>query len=170
MIEHRLIERMLEIVRREISSMKDTGDADPVFIDTVVDFVRTYADRTHHGKEEDILFKQLEHKEMSASDHALMEELVEEHKFGRKTVKALVDAKNEYAAGNRGAVSTIIEHLGTLVKFYPEHIRKEDKVFFPSTEMLFSQEEQDAMLEAFWEFDRKMIHEKYVTVVEQLTE
>ncbi|WP_073479042.1 hemerythrin domain-containing protein [Desulfatibacillum alkenivorans] len=168
MIEHRLIERMLEIVRREISSMKDTRDADPVFIDTVVDFVRTYADRTHHGKEEDILFKELAGKKMSASDQALMEELVEEHKFGRKTVKALVDAKNEYAAGNREAVSAIIEQLEILARFYPEHIRKEDKVFFPSTEKLFSQEEQDAMLEAFGEFDRKMIHEKYAALVEQL--
>jgi hemerythrin-like domain-containing protein len=168
MIEHRLIERMLEIVRREISSMKDTRDADPVFIDAVVDFIRTYADRTHHGKEEDILFKELGGKEMSASDQSLMEELVEEHKFGRKTVKDLVDAKDDYVSGNRDAIARIIENLETLARFYPEHIRKEDKVFFPSTEKLFSQEEQDAMLEAFWEFDRKMIHEKYTAVVQQL--
>jgi len=168
MIEHRLIERMLEIVRRKISAMKDTADADPVFIDTVVDFIRTYADRTHHGKEEDILFTALEGKKLSHSDQALMEELVEEHKFGRRTVKALVDAKKEYTAGKRQAVSAIIEHLETLARFYPEHIRKEDKIFFPSTEKLFSQEELDSMLAEFREFDRKMIHEKYTAVVEQL--
>jgi hypothetical protein len=31
----------------------------------------------------------------------------------------------------------------------------------------FSEEEQQAMLAEFWEFDRKMIHEKYKKVVEQ---
>ena len=34
-------------------------EVDPVFIDTAVDFIRTYADRCHHGKEEDLLFKAL---------------------------------------------------------------------------------------------------------------
>jgi hypothetical protein len=31
-----------------------------------------------------------------------------------------------------------------------------------------SDEEDDAMLQEFWEFDRKMIHEKYMSVVEAL--
>ncbi len=32
----------------------------------------------------------------------------------------------------------------------------------------FSREEQDRMLQEFWEFDRRLIHEKYISVVEQL--
>jgi hemerythrin-like domain-containing protein len=79
MIEHRLIEKMLEVVRRQVAAMKKTGKTDPVFIETVVDFVRVYADRTHHGKEEDILFKALEGKEMSGQDEKIMQELLDEH-------------------------------------------------------------------------------------------
>jgi hypothetical protein len=30
----------------------------------------------------------------------------------------------------------------------------------------FSEQEDQAMLDEFWEFDRKMIHEKYISVVE----
>jgi hypothetical protein len=41
-------------------------------------------------------------------------------------------------------------------------------VFFPSSRNYFSDEEDQAMLEEFWEFDRKMIHEKYKSVVEGL--
>jgi len=48
------------------------------------------------------------------------------------------------------------------------HIEKEDKVFFPAATQHLSAKEQQAMLEAFWEFDRKMIHEKYKMVVESL--
>jgi len=61
-----------------------------------------------------------------------------------------------------------ITGLKALAAFYPEHIRKEDKVFFPSTEKYFTTEELDAMLEEFWAFDRSLIHEKYKNVVEQI--
>jgi len=55
-----------------------------------------------------------------------------------------------------------------LAEFYPRHIPKEDLVFFPDTEKYFSPGELDALLRDFWEFDRKMIHEKYQAVYESL--
>lgn len=48
------------------------------------------------------------------------------------------------------------------------HIEKEDKVFFPSSRAYFSEQEDQAMLDEFREFDKKMIHEKYKSVVEAL--
>jgi hemerythrin-like domain-containing protein len=62
MWEHRIIERMVPVLGEELNRMKKTGKADPRFIVSAVDFFRTYADRTHLGKEEDILFKVLESK------------------------------------------------------------------------------------------------------------
>ena len=59
MIEHRLIERMIELMRLERESMSKHAKADTHFIEHAVDFIRTYADKCHHGKEEDILFRQL---------------------------------------------------------------------------------------------------------------
>ena len=93
MIEHRLIEKMFELVRKEIRQIEERQQADPIFIDTTVDFIRTYADRTHHGKEEDILFRDLEKKDIAGEDKKIMQELIDEHKYGRKTVKELVEAK-----------------------------------------------------------------------------
>jgi hemerythrin-like domain-containing protein len=168
MIEHRLIEKMFELVRKEIKQIEERQQADPIFIDTTVDFIRMYADRTHHGKEEDILFRDLEKKDIGEQDKKIMQELIDEHVYGRKTVKELVEAKERYLQGQTGALEVILDKLNVLVNFYPEHIEKEDKVFFPATEAYFSQEEQDAMLEEFWEFDKEMIHEKYKSLVKQL--
>jgi hemerythrin-like domain-containing protein len=168
MIEHRLIEKMFELVRKEIKQIEERKHADPIFIDTTVDFIRMYADRTHHGKEEDILFRDLEKKDIAERDKKIMQELIDEHVYGRKTVKELVEAKERYIQGQTGALEVILDKLNVLVNFYPEHIEKEDKVFFPATEGYFSQEEQDAMLEEFWEFDKEMIHEKYRSLVKQL--
>jgi hemerythrin-like domain-containing protein len=168
MIEHRLIERMIALIEGILEQIESAGKIDPVFVDTVVDFVRTYADRTHHGKEEDILFRDLDKKDLADEDRQVMKELIEEHVFGRKTTKALVDANTRYRKGDTSALADIAAKLKTLVDFYPKHIVKEDKVFFPASRTYLTDEEEQAMLAEFWEFDRRMIHEKYRAVVEAL--
>ncbi|MGD9676204.1 MAG: hemerythrin domain-containing protein, partial [Candidatus Bipolaricaulia bacterium] len=65
MIEHRLIERMIALVSHAVAGIQSSGEVDPLFVDLAVDFIRTYADRTHHGKEEDILFRNLDRKGLS---------------------------------------------------------------------------------------------------------
>jgi hemerythrin-like domain-containing protein len=168
MIEHRLIERMIGIVKRILSDIEKEETVDPVFVDTTVDFIRTYADRTHHGKEEDILFKELSKRNLSEEDKLLMDELIEEHILGRKTTQKLIEANNRYRKGDRSGLAEIISNLRLLTDFYPKHIKKEDKVFFPSARSYFSEQEDQDMLNEFWEFDRKMIHEKYISLVESL--
>jgi len=166
MIEHRLIERMIRVMDGEIRKMIETRKADAVFIATCVDFFRTYADRTHHGKEEDILFRDLDRKKLSAGHKKIMDELVEEHVYARSVVGKLNEAGSRYAKGDATALEDVLNCLETLMKFYPVHIEKEDKHFFFPCLDYFSREEQDIMLGEFWEFDRKMIHEKYRRIVE----
>ncbi|MBN2331785.1 MAG: hemerythrin domain-containing protein [Deltaproteobacteria bacterium] len=170
MIEHRLIERMLSVIKKVLVKIESEHEVDPVFVDIAVDFIRVYADRTHHGKEEDILFRELNKKTLTSEDGQIMKELIEEHVIGRQTTKMLVEANNRYRKGDESALADISDKLQTLIEFYPKHIEKEDKVFFPSSRNYFTDEEDQAMLAKFWEFDRKMIHEKYDSVVEGLEE
>lgn len=168
MIEHRLIERMLETIKALLEDIESRHAVDPVRIDTIVDFIRTYADRTHHGKEEDILFRELQDRSLSVDDRRIMEELIEEHRIGRRTTQAVVDANRRYRGGDDNALEDIAEGLRSLVDFYPRHIEKEDKLFFPSSRAYFTDAEDQALLVRYREFDEKMIHEKYEAVVRQL--
>ncbi len=168
MWEHRLIEKMLRLFEGEINKIHEENKVDAVFIDTAVDFIRTYADRTHHGKEEDILFRDLGKKQLSPEHEKIMNELFEEHKYSRKVVGKLVEAKERYLKGDN-TVQDVIAYLNELAQFYPKHIMKEDKNFFYPCMDYFSRDEQDKMLDEFWAFDKNMIHEKYTKVVEQLT-
>jgi hemerythrin-like domain-containing protein len=172
MIEHRLIERMITLMRGELQRIKDNVAVDPefhfvdpVFIDTAVDFLRTYADRCHHGKEEDILFTALKKKDLAPEHRQTMEELIQDHAWGREATAALVRAKEDFLRGKEAALEQILENLGQLVDFYPRHIEKEDKHFFIPCMAYFSDAEKAAMLQAMFEFDRQMIHEKYRGVV-----
>ncbi|MDI9569986.1 MAG: hemerythrin domain-containing protein [Pseudomonadota bacterium] len=169
MWEHRLIEKMLQVVESEAVRIEASGEANPVFIDTAVDFIRVYADRTHHGKEEDILFRELKKKRLTPEHARIMDELIQEHVYSRQTVGKLVAAKDRYVTGDQAAVPEIVALLKELATFYPRHIVKEDKPFFHECQRYFSDAELEEMLEEFWEFDRKMIHEKYEKLVESLT-
>ncbi|HVN95718.1 MAG TPA: hemerythrin domain-containing protein [Syntrophorhabdaceae bacterium] len=169
MIEHRLIEKMLNTIGRVLVRVEKTQSIDPYFVDTAVDFIRVYADRTHHGKEEDILFRYLRAKNMSGEDRKLMEDLIEQHIFSRATTKKLVEANTRYRNKDTKALGEVTSCLRTLVDFYPGHINKEDQVFFPASRAYLSDQEDQKMLEEFYEFDRKMIHDKYKAVVSELT-
>lgn len=168
MIEHRLIERMIGLIKSTLGHLEPAGKIDPAFVAAAVDFIRFYADRTHHGKEEDILFRDLQRKNLSSADRQVMNELIEEHVFGRRTTRDLADANTRYRRGDSTALAVIADKLLILTEFYPKHIEKEDKVFFPASRAYFTDEEDRAMLAEFWEFDRKMIHEKYRAVVGSL--
>lgn len=141
------------------------SEPDLLFIDHAVDFVRTYADQTHHGKEEDILFRELKQKELEPEHQETLEQLVSEHMQARATTRALVAAKERYVTGEFEGLDEILEQMETLVEFYPAHIDKEDNHFFIGVMKYFSKEEQDALLQEGREFDRKMIHRKYENVV-----
>lgn len=161
MIEHRLIERMIEVMKRQVQRWEREGKADPSFIETAVDFIRTYADRCHHGKEEDILFRDLGKKTISSDHQRIMEELLEDHRWGRKTTGRLAEANEAYRKGDAGEAVTILDCMKSLVEFYPKHIEKEDRHFFIPIMDYFSKEEKDVMLNKEQEFDRALIHEIY---------
>jgi hemerythrin-like domain-containing protein len=172
MMEHRLIERMVSLMRQDLERIRanilvdpEFAFVDPVFIDMAVDFMRTYADRCHHGKEEDILFAELTNKSLPSDLKKIMDELIEEHKQAREYTKELVKAKENYLRQEPEAVKQVLFYLDKITVMYPNHIIKEDQHFFIPCMGLFTDEEKDAMLEKMWEFDRRMIHERYEGVV-----
>jgi len=172
MIEHRLIERMIGLMSQELERIRNNiavdpefAFVDPVFIDTAVDFLRIYADRCHHGKEEDILFAELAAKDLAPDLKKTMDDLTAQHVQARQYTGELVKAKENYLRQEPEAVNQILSYLDQLTSMYPQHITTEDRHFFIPCMEYFTAEEKDAMLEKMWEFDRKMIHERYEGVV-----
>jgi hemerythrin-like domain-containing protein len=165
MIEHRLIERIIKLWRKEQDIIVSSRKPNLCFIDSAIDFMRTYADRCHHGKEEDILFCALRQKPLPEQLKKILDELLEEHKIARKTVAALAAAKDKYAAGSLDALGSIVESITAITTLYPSHIQKEDKQFFIPVMDYFTGQEKDKMLEDFRLFDQSLIHEKYKSMV-----
>lgn len=168
MIEHRLIERMIALMFEHLKNLRQKRRIDPLFIDEAVHFIKVYADACHHGKEEDILFRELQNKSLSQEHRRTIAELTEEHAWGRKTTGRLVKANENYRKGDQEALKTIETLLDDLVTFYPEHIRKEDKGFFIPAMDYFTDAEKDAMLKEGQVFDSELFHKEFDLMVSHL--
>ncbi len=57
--EHQLILRMISLVEKNTTLMEQGQFRNWQFFLDAVDFIRNYADRFHHAKEEDVLFIEL---------------------------------------------------------------------------------------------------------------
>ncbi|MFA4982777.1 MAG: hemerythrin domain-containing protein [Candidatus Micrarchaeia archaeon] len=166
--EHRLIERMVKLLASELEKEKAEHAANTAFLRDAADFFRNYADKLHHGKEEDILFFELEKKPMSNEHRQMMAQLVAEHKIARENVAGLLEAAGRYEKGETDAIGELISRASRLVALYPPHIEMEDMRFFAPVMKYFTADEQARMLAACNEFDGKMaIEEKYRAVVER---
>jgi hemerythrin-like domain-containing protein len=161
MIEHRLMDRMIALLGKEADRMERDKNIHAEFPDMAIDFINTYIDRCHHGKEEDILLNALDRKMVADEHKRIMKEILDEHQQSRNAVTELEDAKANYLKGDRGLLSGIIGTIRFLVELYPQHIEKEDSHFFLPCMEYFNQEEKDAMLMEEYEFDRKLIHQLY---------
>lgn len=180
MVEHRVIERLMPALRAAAAAGRRNGRLDLRFADAALEFIRTYADRCHHGKEEDILFRALAAKPLEAGHRALMDELVEEHRQGRRKVREIAAAleacrRGDHAGGGAAAGSGLSEPLTLLIdgfewlaSFYPAHIRKEDTGLFLPAMGYFDRAEKDALLAAEREFDRSLLQALYRERVEAL--
>jgi hemerythrin-like domain-containing protein len=159
MHEHRLIERMLAVLDQEILRVETGAQVDLELVGQAAEFFRSYADRCHHGKEEDILFRELKKIALSPELAKIMAELEEEHRQGRAQVAAVLRARQLLLQGHPEARAELLAGLKWLTGFYPVHIRKEDKQFFFPIMEYFDDAAKAAMLAEFARFDQELVHE-----------
>lgn len=168
MDEHRLIEKMIALMSMQLKRFKQEEKADVNFIAIAMDFIKTYADKCHHHKEEDILFRDLDRKLLSSEHKKILQELRDEHNQARETVIRLAEARDRYAAGSQETFLEILNSIKEITELYPKHIEKEEWHFFVPVMQYFNAEEQQKMLQEFGEADRTLIHLIYKNVVKEL--
>lgn len=170
MTEHRMIERMLAIMDDERKQIERGANIDCERVEVIVEFLATYADRNHHGKEEDILFKRVAEKNPSPEDDEVMQRLIQGHRDAREQVRKIRDANRVARRGDMPAIESIGQGLQSLIDFYPGHIEEEDHRFFKAAMGYFTREERAQIEEEFEDFDRLLLHTVYedrLTALEQ---
>lgn len=117
--EHALIKRWLELIPVVLEKIDIESEACRQLVLDGLDFIRSYADKFHHAKEEEILF------EYTDKNLDIIKTILADHETARAHVRAVLEAIKEK---NRNA---IIEHLGAYKDLLTEHIKKEDEILYP---------------------------------------
>jgi hemerythrin-like domain-containing protein len=148
----------------------ENGNVDPELLVNIVDFFRTFADKGHHAKEENLLFPTLE-KHGVRPHGCPIGTLRLEHKQARTLMTALNDANEKYKNGDSEAKNTIIRLIKNAIDLYKDHIWREDYLLFPMTEKILPQSEQQNLLKSFKQVETTFgtgFHEKYEQLVTKL--
>lgn len=166
MKEHRVIEKSLKLMTLEKSRIEN-GKMDIDVVRALIEFITVFADESHHGKEEAVLFPALKGKSRSYEFDEITTTLMREHAAIRKHLRTIENALQWFSEGDKASADTISREFGEIVDIYTRHIVKEDKPFFQVTMMVLSEEEKDDMLLAMQEFDLDFTINHYEKVIDE---
>lgn len=168
--EHILIKRMLLVLRKASYKAILTSEISYDDFAEMIDFVRSYADQHHHGKEENFLFNEMVKHGGPAAEKLVNHGMLVEHDLGRLHMAELEKALILHREGNAEAIVDIVANAVSYTHLLHRHIDKEDQVVYPFAERSLDEtliDEINASCEAFEkEQALKGITEKYVEMVE----
>jgi len=169
--EHKGIKLALDILEKICQKLESKEKVDPSDLEKILEFIRVFADKCHHGKEEDLLFPAIEEAGIP-KDGGPTGVMVEEHNLGREYVKGFGEGVSAFAAGNEQARTKIVENARNYIQLLSQHIDKEDNILYMIADMHLSQEKQNELLKQFEKVEEEKIgkgkHEEFHKMLEEL--
>jgi hemerythrin-like domain-containing protein len=169
--EHRVIEQAMDALetmaaraRQEHKLARDDAAA-------AIDFIRAFADKFHHAKEEDLLFVAMEAAGFprQAGPIAVM---LHEHDFGRNCVSQMSAAVDAAAAGEQAAQQRFASAAEQFINMLRGHIQKEDQILYAMADDAFDDETQATLLVDFDKAEAAQggaaVRDRYVDVARRL--
>jgi hemerythrin-like domain-containing protein len=135
--EHRVILRALALLEVAIERPAGTRDVPDEWWARLIRWLRAFADRNHHAKEERWLFPALAKAGMPAEGGPVAVMLAE-HAEGRALVALMAEDPGRRRVAARGYVDLL-----------RSHIDKENDVLFPLAEALLGEDERRAVARGF---------------------
>ncbi|MDF1561295.1 MAG: hemerythrin domain-containing protein [Bacteroidales bacterium] len=165
--EHIAIEHALNILEEISQRIENNGDIDYSDINNFLEFLKEFADRCHHGKEEDFLFPALE-KAGIRKEGGPIGVMLSEHAQGRNYIRQMQTSVVENTVDNQ----LFIQASGNYIRLLRSHIQKENNVLFPFIDTRLSVPEQKDLYDKFENHEEQVIgkgrHEELHSLLEKL--
>ena len=138
--EHENIRRMLKVLREVSYRIMTGGEYDLEDLPEMIDFVRNYADRLHHGKEEDILFEAMNAQIEKLAKSGTITGIYIEHDQGRLFIANLESGYKSFKEGDDRARLDIIGNAIAYTDLLDRHIEKENTALYKFAENMLPDE------------------------------
>ena len=164
--DHEAILSALNLLANINRKLETASPVDPGDLSAFVGFLKEFADKCHHGKEEGLLFPAMAEAGVPQAGGPLGV-MLREHEEGRRWIAAMsaaIEPQLDATAFIRAAQG-YTELLGA-------HIGKENQVLFPMAERVLSPARLESLYQAFEDHESKMIgqgrHEELHELLESL--
>lgn len=131
--EHGGIKVMLAIVGKVCDRLEAGQTVDPKHLGEILEFLKVFVDRCHHGKEEDHLFPAMERAGVPREGGPIGA-MLHDHAAGREFIRAMGEAAPGVARGDGPAIGRFVKNARGYTELLLAHIDKEDNVLYPVAE------------------------------------
>ena len=152
--EHEVIQKVAAGLSALEVRLSAGGSVDVALLRRVLEFLREYADRLHHGKEEVLLFPMLERRGVPAYG-CPVGALLAEHQRGRALVAEFADHLAAYESDAGGAGVNLATTMKALGELYATHIWKEEYLLFPMSEKVLDKADLAELAARFAELNQE---------------
>jgi len=156
--EHKAIRKMLNVIEKMCEKISSNAEVPVEDLEAVVEFIRTFADKCHHSKEEDILFVALEKAGIPKEDGPLGVMLME-HEQGRFFVRGMSEGISAIKNGKEDAKKIFVENAINYRELLDQHIYKEDNILYQIAELHIPEDRMCKMVEEFENVEKVKVGE-----------
>jgi len=169
--EHQLILTMLRVIDVVCTRLESGEKVKLEDCADMIDFIRNFADRCHHAKEEKLLFPAME-KAGIGRENGPIGVMLAEHTAGRNFVKGMDEALAEMKSGDSVATSKFFQDATSYINLLDGHIMKENNVLFVMADERLTANQQEELSLGFDRVEREEVgagvHEKYHEMLHRL--
>jgi len=169
--EHEGVKVMLNILEQVCRQLEADGNLNKEHFDGILEFLKVFVDKCHHGKEEDLLFPALVAAGVPKDGPIAV--MLQEHEMGRNYIKAMSDVYAAYVGGDKPSYKAIRQNALAYITLLRNHIEKENNVLFVMADSLLSEKIQDELFEGFESIEKERIgvgkHEEFHGLLKKLS-
>lgn len=139
--EHEDILYGLQILEKMVERYNRTKSINVDEVNEIINFFKLFADKCHHGKEEGLLFPEME-KAGIPKENGPIGQMLYEHDEGRKYIKSMEEGLDKN-------LDFFVENALQYINLLRNHIIKENTILFPLGDRRIPADVQKHLLEAF---------------------
>jgi hemerythrin-like domain-containing protein len=157
----------LNVIEKIVENIRKNQEADVMDIKDIIEFLKVFADKCHHGKEEGYFFPALE-KLGIPNQHGPIGVMLSEHQQGRNFIQQMQESMANHII-NKNAFT---RSASSYVNLLRNHIEKENNILFPMGDSKLSESSQNELLANFEDHEKKVIgggkHEQFHALLKKL--
>lgn len=170
MAEHEMILEALDALEKKVAAVQAGAAPDRAYFDKAVNFLRGFADKCHHGKEENLLFKRMTERGFPVQGGPIAV-MLSEHEAGRAFIRGIAEGAAKLGT-DPVAAKQIVENARGYIDLLRAHIGKENNVLFPMADRALGPEDQAYLAKEFERFEAEEtgagVHEAMLKLLGEL--